>query len=144
MANQIILDRDISWNSLIKSWIFGSSYGIPKFQDAAMNAMIDKDDQFFQSDKLPYIYKNTRQDSPLRIFFRDQFTVMFNHNHSKDWFGGKKDDYPPDFLIDVIGELHRQRENSRHTENHTNHDRQFILQHRHRYLSKSNTKVTKS
>lgn len=112
-----------------------------------MNAMIEKTDHFLNSDKLHYIYKNTEQRSALRRLFRDRFTIIFYLDHSKDWFGGKKDDYPPDFLIDVIGELHRQRENLRHTKDnkkHTNHDPQLVLQHRHRYLLKPDAKATKS
>lgn len=101
ITGRIILDRDISWDSLTRSWIFGNNYDIPNFQDAAMNAMIEKTDHFLNSDKLHYIYKNTEQRSALRRLFRDRFTIIFYLDRSKDWFGGKKDDYPPDFLIDV-------------------------------------------
>lgn len=144
MADKTVLDRDISWNALIQSWVFGSKYRIPKFQDAAMNAMIDKNDKVLHSNRLHYIYKNTGPDSLLRKLFRDRFTVMFDPDRSQNWFGATKNDYPPDFLIDVIGELHRQRENSRHTGSYTKYDPQFILQHRHRYLFKSTTKDSKS
>ncbi len=108
-----------------------------------MNAMIDKNDSALHVDKLHYIYKNTGQGCLLRKFFSDRFTVMFNPDPYNKWFGAK-DKYPSDFLIDVIGELHRQREPSRHADNPSRYDRQYVVRQRNRYFLKSNTKVSKS
>lgn len=90
-------------------WIFGENYDAPKFQDAAMNAMIDKIDKGdaqFRADQLGYIYENTIEGALLRQLFRDYF-IIAGLEHPK-WWGPNKTRFPQDFLIEVIRKLHDQ------------------------------------
>jgi len=129
MANGTYVFRDVHWSALVSIWLFGDDYGIPDLQDAAMNAMIDKDDVC--TSELNYTYQKTKQGSLLRKFFCDRFalTVELSDNI---WFGKRRDEYPPDFLIDVIQQLHCQL--ARHDP--WLYDQEIIANHRDQYLMK--------
>lgn len=123
------LNRDICWTPLINLWIFGDVYKIPDLQDAAMNIMIDKQDLVFHLDKLNHVYKSTIQGSLLRNFFRDQFTLTVDLS-DQVWWGEYRNEYPVDFLVDVIQRLHAICA----TQDAKKYDTDFFARHRHLYL----------
>jgi len=131
MANGGYVSRDVHWSALIGIWLFGDDYSIPEFQDAAMNAMLDKRDIFFRTDKLKYIYQNTEPGSLLRKFFCDKFALTIDLG-DKVWFGKHRSEYPSDFLIDVIQQLHCQLSDF----DPWLYDDNYMAHHRNRYLLK--------
>jgi hypothetical protein len=131
MANGGYVSRDVHWSALIGIWLFGDDYSIPEFQDAAMNAMLDKRDIFFRTDKLKYIYQNTEPGSLLRKFFCDKFALTIDLG-DKVWFGKHRSEYPSDFLIDIIQQLHCQLSDF----DPWLYDDNYMAHHRNRYLLK--------
>ena len=101
-----------------------------------MNAMIDKKDIRFRIDKLKYIYENTKEKSRLRQFFCDSFALTVDLG-DQVWWGAHKDEYPPDFLIDVIQQLHWLR-----TTKQGRLDSGWLSRHRNRYLSSQTHQAT--
>lgn len=96
-----------------------------------MNARIDSDDIKVHTGELDHVYQKTKQGSLLRKYFVDEFALTLSLNNKK-WFGERRDEYPPDFLIDVIRQLdHQKSQNDTKLYNH-----KYMAQHRDRYLMK--------
>lgn len=108
-------DADISWDSLVGLYIFGEIRGIPNLQNAAIDALIDKQSSqnAIPTRFLPRVYDSTPEDSSLRRLFVDWVACLAamipNDRYTPtppeaphQWF--KKTarmNYPKDFLFDL-------------------------------------------
>ncbi|KAK6000380.1 hypothetical protein QM012_003626 [Aureobasidium pullulans] len=66
-------DTEISWELLIRVWLFGDRHLIPALQNHVMNTMIEKSakEKVIPNQHLNLIYKNTLIGSPLRKILVD-------------------------------------------------------------------------
>ena len=105
--------KGISWQALIELYLFGEVRHIPDLRNAAVDALIDKQQTEPKLPTLPlhYVYSHTNQGSLLRKLFAD----MAAHIAGSNWFAqGFRDEFPHDFLLDVIMEMDRLRETNLH------------------------------
>ena len=138
-ADNEFVHRELHLASLVDLWIFGANHDLPDLQDAAMNAIIDKDQFYFHNEQLARIYQNTKPGSLLRKYFYEQFALGTNLADGK-WFAKRKEDYPPAFLIDVIQKLNKQLLIS----DTNRYGRRYAVNHRNRYLLKQNSEASTS
>jgi hypothetical protein len=82
IVNQFVYSRVIadgkgeklSWDILIRVWVFGDKHMIPSLQNAVMDVLVKKNkaDHFLPTNKISNIWENTLYSSPLRNFILDR------------------------------------------------------------------------
>ncbi|KAF1351269.1 hypothetical protein BDV97DRAFT_313677 [Delphinella strobiligena] len=77
--------RDLSWDDILKVWVFADNHLIPLLKNEAVDLILDKiayeaaNDKYFpRCFELPYVYDNTAPNPPLRRIFID---AIANYNY---------------------------------------------------------------
>ncbi|KAL3443917.1 hypothetical protein BJX65DRAFT_311395 [Aspergillus insuetus] len=91
---------------LAKAWVLGQRLQCPKFQNAAMDALVARRDEDFNlvnvhplSKTVEYIYSRTKKDSSLRHFIYDIYTQLGYDNRLNLW--GNPARVPLELILEV-------------------------------------------
>lgn len=111
LYNGDIFDEDenpesISWELLVKIYLFGQARGIPRLQNDAIDKFIDKERRLavLETKPLRMVYDHTAAGSPMRRLYVDlaAYGGLFEDGL---WFDDKSE-YPKEYLIDLIKAQH--------------------------------------
>jgi hypothetical protein len=85
-------DEEREYLELAKAWVLGERLKCPKFQNAAMDAVVARRDEDYNkvyvhplSKMVEYIYSRTKKDSSLRTFIYDIYTQVGYDNRLNLW-----------------------------------------------------------
>jgi hypothetical protein len=70
----------LSWDILIRAWVFGDKHMVPSLQNAVMDVLVKKNkaDHFLPTNEIGNIWGNTLRSSPLRNFILDRVVYRFD------------------------------------------------------------------
>ena len=101
--------KDVGKLTLLKLWTFAEALNVTEIQNAAMNLLIDRIEEFgtIPSNLTPYIYEHTSRSSALRKMIVD---VSAHRGTLPSWF----EDFDPldfhhDFLCELVVRLYNMK-----------------------------------